>query len=77
MLKKVLVILALSIVSIYYLCLVFVSTDGDKNFTSIAILQIVGVYAVIIPALFSNNTEVDSKRSEHNTENTEINQNTI
>lgn len=77
MLKKVLVILALLIVSIYYLCLVFVSTDGDKNFTSIAILQIVGVYAVIIPALFSNNTEVDSKRSEHNTENTEINQNTI
>lgn len=77
MLKKVLVILALSIASIYFLCLVFVSTDGDKNFTFTAVLEIIGAYAVIIPALFSNNTEVDSKRSEHNTENTEIKQNTI
>lgn len=77
MLKKILVILILSIVSIYFLYSVFVNTDGDKNFTFTAVLMIIGAYAVIIPALFSNNTEVDSKRSEHNTENTEINQNTI
>ena len=74
MLKKVLVILVLSIASIYFLCSVFVNTDGDKNFTFTAVLMVIGAYAVIIPVLFSNETEVDSKSSEHNTEDTKVKQ---
>lgn len=64
MLKKLSVIVVLSIMSIYFLYSVFISTDGDKNFVFTAVLGVIGAYAVVVSALFSSNTKVSTERTE-------------
>lgn len=64
MLKKLSVIVVLSIMSIYFSYLVFITTDGDKNFVFTSILMVIGAYAVVVSALFSSDTEVNTERTE-------------
>lgn len=64
MLKKLSVIVVLSIMSIYFLYSVFVNTDGDKNFVFTAVLMIIGAYAVVVSALSGSDTEVSNERPE-------------